>query len=388
MRKIFDQNIYFDRRRHAAFPSASTLPDGTIVLAFRRARDDRHLLGAFRDDGATTDLADFDRVDHLDCRSHIAIMRLSPSLEPLEGPSGAAISLPVDPDAGDQDPNLLLLRSGRLLQTGFGWRPTPPWIIPRLKERGVGVAGSPAHHGVGFVFWGGYARWSDDAGRSWSDRRDLPIIPGLPELVPGERPYFGGPVRGRAVETADGGILQASYFIRPNTGRGAAALHQSRDGGETWRYRGVIAEDADGEAGFLEPALVQAENGKLFAFHRTSGLKGRIAVSTSRDGGENWSPWRATAAAGHPCDALPLPNGDILVAYGRRHPPYGVRARLWRPDKECFRREPEFIVRDDAPSPDVGYPWLTPLPDGKIVVFYYIAAFNGVRGVAASVLEL
>lgn len=383
MHKISDHIIYFDRRFHAAFPAAVALADGTILLAFRRARDHRRLLGAFRDGAPDDDdAADFDRVDHLDCRSHIAAVRLTPQLTA----SGEAFMLPADAEAADQDANLLRLRSGRIVQTGFCWLPVSPWVIPRLQERGVGVAGSSAHHGVGFVFWGGYARFSDDDGRSWSPRRDLPIIPGMPDLVPAERPYYGGPVRGRAVETTDGTILQASYALRPATGCGAALLHASRDGGESWEYRGVIAEDEAGTVGFLEPALVEAAGGRLFAFHRTTGLKGRSAVSASDDGGANWRPWRKITATGHPCDAQPLPDGRILVVYGRRHPPFGVRARLWNPKTENFSRGAEIVVCDDAPSPDVGYPSAVALPGGDVAVFYYKADRRGLRGIAASVL--
>lgn len=383
LRLIDRRNIYFDRRFHAAFPSAATLADGSLLLTFRRAPDPRRLLGGFHDlDAEEGDSADFNQVDHLDPRSHVAALRLGGDLEPL----GEARGLPCDGEAADQDPNLLRLRSGRLLLTGFSWRPVAPWIVPRLKAAGVGVAGSAAHHGVGFVFWGGWARWSDDDGRSWSERRDFAPVPGQPDLVPQERPYFGGPIRGRAAELADGTVLQASYALRPADGRGRALLHASCDRGESWEYRGVIAEDPEGGAGFLEPGLVQAANGKLFAFCRTTGLKGHVAVACSRDSGATWRPWRAVAAIGHPCDALPLPDGRLLVVYGRRHPPFGVRARLWDADKERFVKGPEIVLCDDAPSPDVGYPWAVGLPSGDIAVFYYVAARNGLRGIAAAIL--
>src|SRR3546814_14693888 len=45
MRKIRDVIIYRDTRFHSAFPSVVRRPDGTILLAFRRAPD-RSALGA------------------------------------------------------------------------------------------------------------------------------------------------------------------------------------------------------------------------------------------------------------------------------------------------------------------------------------------------------
>lgn len=381
LQKISDQTVYFDRRFHAAFPAATMLADGTILLLFRRAPDHRHLAGAFRPPvDSERQAADFDRVDHLDGRSHLAGLRLAPDLTPL----GPPFILPCDGEAADQDANLLRLSDGRLLQSGFCWRPVSPWIVPQLKELGVGVAGAPAHHGIGFVFWGGYVRWSDDDGQSWSERRDLPALPGWPDLVPQERPHYGGAVRGRALELPDGTILQGGYGSHPATGRGMAWLHASTDRGASWECRGVIAEDPAGPAGFVEPALAQTADGRLFAFHRTSGLDGKIAVSVSRDGGRSWEPWRALDAVGHPCDPCPLPDGRILLVWGRRHPPFGIRARLWDPDAEDFCTGPELVIRDDALSPDVGYPWATVLPNGEIAVFYYIVDDQGLRGIAAS----
>lgn len=373
--------IQHDPRHHMAFPTAVALEGGDILLAFRRARDHRHLLGPI---GGDETAANFDQVDHLDCRSHIAAVRLAPDLSPR----GPAWSLPTDREAAEQDANLIRLKSGRLLQTGFRWYPVSPWIVEGLKARGVGVAGSPKHHGVGFIFWGGYARWSDDEGAGWSDDAPFPTVPGMPDLVPGVRPYLGGPIRGRPVQTADGTVLQASYAIRPDTGRGAALLHASSDEGADWEYRGVIAEDARGKVGFLEPALAIGPDDTVVALHRTTGAKGRLALSLSRDRGASWEAWRLERAVGHPFDALLLDDGRVLVTYGRRHPPFGVRARImeFRDGEPAFGRE--IVVRADSPSPDVGYPWSVALPDGRVAVFHYLPDENGVRHIAATVISV
>lgn len=380
LHKLWDRIIYRDPRFYAAFPSVATLADGSVVVAFRRARDHRWLHGHRPPAGHE----DFGSVDHLDVRSHLALQRLSDDMEPLGEPS----MLPPDPEAADQDASLLVLRDGRLIVAGFCWYPVSAAHVGTLRAMGVGLAGSPERTGCQFIFWGGYTRVSADGGRSWSPHRFLPVVPDLPDLVPELRPYLGGPVRGRMVEASDGTIHLASYAVRPEGGRHVALHHASTDGGDSWTYRGVIAEDKDGAAGFCEPALQCLADGRLVAFHRTFGLEDRLATSISHDGGRSWERWTVHGVVGHPTDACALPDGRVLLVYGYRHAPYGVRARLWNPERQSIDETEEFIIRDDAPSPDVGYPWASVTPDGRILVVYYIADGRGIRNVEASLLAL
>ncbi len=366
--------VYRDRRFHAAFPAAATLADGTVLVAFRRARDHRWLHGGAAD-------GEFDRVDHVDARSHLVLQRHTPGFEPL----GALLDLPVDPEAGDQDANLLVLRSGRIVMGGFCWYPLPAGHADRLRRRGVPLIGSAETTGASFLFWGGCTRHSDDGGLSWSPHRYLPPLPGYGDLVPGERPLHGGAVRGRAVEAPDGTLLMATYSGSPYT----SYLYASADRGGSWAFRSVIAADPQGRAGFCETALHRTEDGRLIAFHRTTGLKDRLATSVSRDLGASWEPWTVHGVVGHPYDACPLPDGRLLVVYGHRHRPYGIRARLWDPRAGgTLDAAPETVIRDDAPSPDAGYPWATVLADGRVAVAYYLCDGDGLRHIAASLLAL
>ncbi|PWC40622.1 sialidase family protein [Azospirillum sp. TSO35-2] len=385
--------LYRDPRFYASFPSL-TVPaagrdaDGAAVLvAFRRARDHRWLRGAAYQESA----AGFNHVDHLDSRSQTMLLRLGPDAEPLGevqgGGPGEPVMLPPDPQAADQDASLLTLRDGRILLAGFRWYPVPAVEGEALRAQGIGLTGSPLKTGDLYLFWGGYSRHSDDGGRSWTAHRDLPALPGHPDILPGQRPFHGGAVRGRAVETPDGTILQTGYTHHPTTGTYASHLFASADRGESWVHRAIIALDAEAKAGFCETALHLDADGVLHAFHRTTGLGDHLATSRSTDLGHSWEPWRRHAVVGHPYDACPLPDGRLLLAGGYRHAPYGIRARVYDPRTQDPGDAPEIVLRDDGPAPDLGYPWAAVLPDGRAMVAYYICDPAGRRGIEATLFR-
>jgi hypothetical protein len=57
-------------------------------------------------------------------------------------------------------------------------------------------------------------------------------------------------------------------------------------------------------------------------------------------------------------------------------------------DDECTDFSgPEIILRDDGLGTDLGYPWATRLPDGRVLVTYYISGADGVRHIAGTILE-
>lgn len=370
--------VFRDPSYYASFPSVATRADGVSLVAFRRARDHRWLRG---EEYRRTDNG-FNNVDHLDSRSQAVVVPVSPDGDVLAPP----LTLPPDAQAADQDASLLVLRDGRVLLTGFCWYPLPAKDGEALRERGIGVVGSPLKTGDLYLFWGAYARFSDDGGRTWSEHRFLPQLPGQGETVPGIRGTLGGALRGRAVEAPDGTILQATYAHHPSNGQYASHLYASHDRGETWEYRSLIALDAEGKAGFCESGLTLTADGRLMALHRTTGIGDHLATSTSRDFGRTWEPWRRHEVVGHPFDACAMADGRLLVAYGYRHEPYGVRVRVWDPGVGDIAETEEIVVRDDAPSGDVGYPWATAFPDGRAMIVYYICDDEGVRHVAASVL--
>ncbi|MBM4080839.1 MAG: exo-alpha-sialidase, partial [Planctomycetes bacterium] len=201
LNKVEDIIIYKDEPFYSAFPSAVTLADGTVLVSFRRAPEPRWLLGT----NAPENLRNW--ISHVHERSHHAMLRLDgKTLKPL----GPAVALPMNPLAADQDGSLLLTRRGRLIIAAFSWYGFQPVFVEQARAYSLPLHGGPEHDGLYYAFFGGFTRYTDDGGRTWSDHNYLPPLPGAGDFIPGKRPRYGGAIRGRAVE-ADGEILLPVY---------------------------------------------------------------------------------------------------------------------------------------------------------------------------------
>ena len=363
--------LYRSERFFSAFPSVVTLPGGDVLLAFRRAPDHRWLFGE-------TAEADLNAVDHVHFRSHIALRQFDSQMQAL----GDARAMPMHGEAGDQDANLFLHSSGRLLQHGFLWYPVTLETATKLREEGRTVLTSE-YYGAGYVFWGGYVRFSDDEGQTWSDYIELPVNT-AGDIDGG--PYVDGTVavRGRMAERDDGTLVFAGYSAGVR-GRSVqdTSFFSSADAGKTWSKS--PKELQMGDIYLQEPAMVSWPAGQVTVFHRTKDNNDRLVVSSGQDI-EALSEPETVDVVGHPYDPLVLPDGRLFLVYGYRHEPMGVRARVVSSLDE-LASAPEIIIRDDSPSRDTGYPAATLLSDGRILVAYYIADKQGIRGIEGTILR-
>jgi hypothetical protein len=123
-------------------------------------------------------------------------------------------------------------------------------------------------------------------------------------------------------------------------------------------------------------------------FCRTTGVGDSLLTARSEDGGFTWSPWVRHATKGHPYHPLQLSDGRVLLTYGYRHAPYGIRMRIL--DAECTNIDDaeEFIVRDDGGGTDLGYPWAVELPNGEVLVVYYWSGPRDGRVIASTRVAL
>lgn len=185
---------------------------------------------------------------------------------------------------------------------------------------------------------------STDGGATWS--KPIPV------------PCFSprGPIR------LDGGKV---CYVAGN-GKIAGAW-VSEDDGATWKMLSQLPTRAG------ESHAVQAGDGTIVAHVREKKTtsQGRVQYtiqSRSRDRGKTWS--RAHKVAdGYPSHLLRLNDGHLLMCYGWRTEPYGVRAKISADCGDSWSEE--IVLADDGATWDLGYPSSTQLPNGSIVTVWY-----------------
>lgn len=187
---------------------------------------------------------------------------------------------------------------------------------------------------------------STDRGRTWSGRYK----------APGYNPH--GPIA-----LADGRVFYAAA-----DGKKSAAWI-SADDGLTWTH----LSDIPVRAGELHAA--EAGDGTLLVHVRdklatSSGTKQRTLQTESRDGGKTWSPQRFVTD-GYPPHLLRLKDNTLVLTYGSRSAPLGIRAKISRDHGRSWSEE--FFITDDAPNWDLGYPSTAQVPDGSLVTVWYEA---------------
>ncbi|WP_222942361.1 sialidase family protein [Arenibacter arenosicollis] len=359
VRKIKDIVIYKDSMFFSTFPSVITRPDGEILVAFRRAPDRK--------------IFEESKTNHVDPNSYLVSVQSSDNGETW---TKTPKLIYAHPFGGSQDPCLLQLKDGTLLCASYGWAFVRPDGLSNLKEPSFINSGNA-------VFLGGYLVRSHDGGKTWGDAIYPPHI--APEVL---NDALGNPVaaynRGALYEANDGRILWivAAHDTPTKTSN---HLITSKDKGLTWDYVSPVAVDS--KISFNEASIIETPKGDLVGFLRTAHFEDQAVISRSTDGGKTFK-WESMGFQGHPLNALRLKDNRVLLTYGYRHEPYGIRARILNAECTDFATAPEIVLRTDGGSSDIGYTWATQLHDDKVLVIYYFNQDNGTRYIAGTILKI
>ncbi len=359
LKKIKDIIIYKDDMYYSTFPSLVVRKDGELLCAFRRAPNRLGLWGA---PGYT----------HTDPNSYLELVRSKDGGETWSKPE----LIFAHPLGGSQDPCMVQLRDGSIVCASYGWALVPKEAFDRLPDT--------LHDGQ-YCFLGGYVLRSDDDAKTWKG-------PFVPIPIPGNtaKDALNRPVpafnRGAMMQGKDGRLYWAVAGRDGGVGPTQDHLMISSDRGETWTYSCPIAKDD--KVTFNETSLIQTAKGDIIAFLRTDDLKGNLAYARSTDGGKSFGQWKDAGFFGHPFQAIHLKDGRTLLVYGYRQAPFGIRAKILNSECTDIETAPEFVLRDDGGSGDIGYPWAGQLPDGRVLVAYYFNIGNGVRHIAGTLLEV
>lgn len=358
VRKIKDIVIYEDQRFYASFPSVIKTSGGELLLAFRRAPDRK----IFGEKGTS----------HVDPNSYLVMLRSRDGETWTKEPE----LLYAHPFGGSQDPCLLQLRDGTLLCASYGWAFVRPEGLPELKK--------PIFEAGGAIFLGGYLLRSTDEGKTWEG-------PFYPPHIKSEGHYnaYGAPVpaynRGALCEGKSGRVFWA-VAASDTSKKTSVHLLTSDDKGQTWAYMCPIASDE--KVSFNETSVYETPRGDVVAFLRTGGFGDQACIARSKDGGKTFGKWESMGFRGHPLNALRLPDNRVLLTYGYRHQPFGIRARILNAECTDFASAPEIILREDGGNSDIGYTWPVLLDQHRVLVVYYFNQDNGTRHIAGTILEI
>ena len=362
LRKIRDLIIYQDSSFHSAFPSVIQRKNGELIVAFRRAPNRK----VFSES----------RTSHVDPNSYLVRIASKDGVRWDEEPS----LIYANPFGGSQDPCMLQLRDGTVLCTSYAWAFVRPEGMTNIRR--------PVFEGhAGVVFLGGYVLRSSDGTKTWQGPYYPPHI--TPEI---NNSALGVPLpaynRGALFEGKDGRVfwVVAASDLNSPAKKTSNHLLISDDKGITWRYSCPVA--IDDSASFNEASIYETPKGDLVAFLRTANLNDQACIARSTDGGKTFQPWQMMGFQGHPLHALRLPDNRVLLSYGYRHRPYGIRARILNAECTDFATAPEIVIRDDGGTTDIGYPWAVMLDKKRILVVYYFSVNGGPQHIAGTLLEI
>jgi hypothetical protein len=164
---------------------------------------------------------------------------------------------------------------------------------------------------------------------------------------------------------------------------------RTADGGRSFVLQGFVGPEPEGYS--IMPASTPLSGGAILTLTRcmgTGGDKGWIEAFTSDDQGKTWTRKGRvvdnTGSNGNP-PALGRIGGMLLLVYGYRDPPFGIRMRVSCDDGQTWGAEK--IIRSDGGTADLGYPRVVKRDQTSILAVYYFNDGEGEeRYIAASIV--
>jgi len=292
-----------------------------------------------------------------------------------EGRTWCAPRVIHDSPIDDRDAGVVGLGGGRLLVSWFtsdtrkyidaGWLPAEErdsWrtVLTTWTDEMVN-----AH-------LGSWVMLSEDRGESWGRLIRVPV----------SAPH--GPIRLRNGELLYLGKLYGTW---DDMIRSVIVAFRSRDDGRSWERLGEVPiHPGTDPANYHEPHAVELPSGRLIGAIRIQDHSGKtlaaagipsfsIMLTHSDDGGRTWAQARPMGFHGSPPHLLRHSCGTLVLTYGYRQAPFGQRVALSGDDGQTW--DHDWILRDDGPDSDLGYPSTVELGDGSLCTVYYQKAAAG-----------
>ncbi len=336
-----------ERFGYFGWPTVARLDDGTLAVASSGLRAEhvcpfgKTVLNVSKDDGRT-----------------------------WSGPRVIQDSMIDDRDAG-----IVSLGANRLLVTWFRSDTRiygdAKWL-PEAERQAWGAIFAGWSDAQVSPLLGSWVMVSDDGGATWS----------APLRAPVSAPH--GPIRRR---NGDLLYLGKLYGTWEEMGNGVIRAARSRDGGRTWQAEGAVPVHPQTDpANYHEPHVVELPSGRLLGMIRIENHGGRdltasgipsfsLMQTESDDGGRTWTTARPLGWHGSPPHLLRHSSGVLVLTYGYRQAPFGQRVAFSRDDGVTW--DHDWIIRDDGPDGDLGYPSTVELCDGSLFTVCYQKAAAG-----------
>ena len=168
-----------------------------------------------------------------------------------------------------------------------------------------------------------------------------------------------------------GGRTLALRGKRTLDGRKKSWIWESSDDGISWRYLADLpTRPNETMSRYHELHAVEAADGTLCVQIRNHNNKKRETLQTeSHDRGKTWTTPHEIGVSGFPSHLLRLKDNTLLMTYGFRKEPFGIRGKTSSDNGQTW--SDEFRITDDAASWDLGYPSTAQNADGTLVTIWY-----------------
>jgi hypothetical protein len=157
---------------------------------------------------------------------------------------------------------------------------------------------------------------------------------------------------------------------KSNGKEGRVICVRTRDGGKSWAFVSFVGPEPDGDEMSIMPASVRLSEKSMVTAIRH---RRWIEMFRSDNDGASWQAWStqtpSTGERGNPPALIRLRDGRLVLTYGYRSAPFGIRARISADAGKTW--SDEIVLRDGGGAWDLGYTRSVQRPDGKIVTVYY-----------------
>ncbi len=367
LKKIKDILVYKDARYYSTFPNIIKLKDGTLLVSFRQAPNRLETYGD---------------ITHGDPASKGVFVTSKDNGQTWD----SDVSIIHDHFFfGVQDPCVNYLNDGTILSTFFMWKFGEANDYPNATRKM-----HAGYSGYTMFLQDAHTTRSYDGGKTWE--KPLKID------------FYGkettNTVRGNVANLPDGSIVLAVAGYNDVMNLRRVSIIQSYDQGKTWKRLNTLPVVPNAFIG--EPNLFLTKGGKLVCMLRThledenrnvyddgNNDMAYMHYSESLDNGKTWSePKKTPYTSPSPFEAIQLKSGNVLMTYGNRYKPYGIKAILLDGEMNNIKSAKEMQIRDCGINHDLGYTRSVQLPNDDILVVYYMYdEFDNVRHIEGTILR-